>query len=155
MPDKSTDAAKARRTSAVERMAGLAAAPAPEPEATAERSDRAATAAARRKRSSPPTTGRTVRASAMPAEASRPAKAAEYRARISHSTTYDQRDALEEVKRWYQRNGRTGRSVSMSALLRAAADICLSDARLRERMAREADLTWSDNTPRGAAAGRR
>jgi len=131
-------AAKARRASAVERMAGLAAAPAPDPEVTAERSERSASAAAAGKRKAPATTARTVRAAAMPAETPRPAKL--YSARVSHTTTPDQLDALEEVSRAARRA--TGQAVPLTSLLRAAAAICLDDARLRDRMQRLARTEW-------------
>jgi hypothetical protein len=130
--------AKTRRAAAVERMAGLAAAPAPEPEVTAERSERSKRAAAERGRKAPATTSRTVRAAAMPAETPRPAKL--YSARISHTTTPDQLDALEEVSRAACRA--TSQAVPLTALLRAAASICLDDARLRDRMARLARTEW-------------
>jgi hypothetical protein len=135
MPDNT---AKARRTAAVERMANLAAEPAPDPEATAERSERSKRAATERGRRAPATTGRTVRAAAMPAETPRPAKL--YSARISHTTTPDQLDALEEVSRAARRA--TGQAVPLTSLLRAAAAICLDDARLRDRMARLARTEW-------------
>jgi hypothetical protein len=139
MPDKSTGAAaKARRASAVERMAGLAAAPAADPEATAERAERSTRAAARSRRQAPATTARTVRAAPMPAETPRPAKL--YSQRISHTTTPDQLDALEEVSRQARRA--TGQAVPLTSLLRAAAQICLDDARLRDRMARLARTEW-------------
>ncbi len=139
MPDKSTGAAaKARRASAVERMAGLAAAPAADPEATAERSERSTRAAAAGRRKAPATTARTVRAAPMPAETPRPAKL--YSQRISHTTTPDQLDALEEVSRAARRA--TGQAVPLTALLRAATAICLDDARLRDRMARLARVEW-------------
>jgi hypothetical protein len=135
---KSDAAAKARRESAVQRMAGLAAAPAPEPEVTAERSARSKRAAAERGRRAPATTARAVRASAMPAETPRAAKL--YSARVSHTTTPDQLDALEEVSRAARRA--TGQAVPLTSLLRAAAAICLDDARLRDRMARLARTEW-------------
>jgi hypothetical protein len=136
MADNTT--AKARRNAAVERMAGLAAASAPKPEERAERSKRSTRAATERKRQAPTTTARTVRAAAMPAETPRPGKA--YSSRVSHTTTPDQLDALEEVSRAERR--RTGQAVPLTALLRAAAAICLDDARLRERMARIARTEW-------------
>lgn len=136
MPDSS--AAKTRRASAVERMQGLAAAPAPEPEQTAERSERSQRATTERKRKAPATTARTVRAAAMPAETPRPAKL--YSARVSHTTTPDQLDALEEVSRAARRA--TGQAVPLTAMLRAAAAICLDDARLRDRMQRLARTEW-------------
>jgi hypothetical protein len=138
MPDKPDAAAKARRASVADRMAGLAAVPAPEPEVTAERSARSTRAAAERGRKAPATTARTVRAAAMPAETPRPAKL--YSARVSHTTTPDQLDALEEVSRAARRA--TGQAVPLTALLRAAAAICLDDARLRDRMARLARTEW-------------
>jgi hypothetical protein len=135
MPDNT---AKARRTAAVERMANLAAEPAADPEVTAERSERSKRAATERGRRAPATTSRTVRAAAMPAETPRPAKL--YSARISHTTTPDQLDALEEVSRAARRA--TGQAVPLTSLLRAAAAICLDDARLRDRMARLARTEW-------------
>jgi len=135
MPDNT---AKARRASAVERMAGLAAAPAPEPEVTTERSERSKRATTERGKKAPATTARTVRAAAMPAETPRPAKL--YSARVSHTTTPDQLDALEEVGRQARRA--TGQAVPLTSLLRAAAAICLDDARLRDRMARLARTEW-------------
>lgn len=135
MPDNT---AKDRRAAAVERMAGLAAAPAPDPEATAERSERVQRAGAERRRKAPTTTARTVRAAAMPAETPKPAKL--YSARVSHTTTPDQLEALEEVARESRRA--TGAAVPLTALLRAAASICLDDARLRDRMARLARTDW-------------
>jgi hypothetical protein len=138
MPENPSAAAKARRASAVERMAGLAAAPPPDPEATAERSARSRRAATERGRRAPATTARTVRAAAMPAEQPKPPAA--YSVRISHTTTPDQLDALEEVSRQARRA--TGQAVPLTALLRAAAAICLDDARLRDRMARLARTEW-------------
>ena len=128
--------AKARRASAVDRMAALGAAP--PPEVTAERAERAAEANAERRRRAPATTARTIRAAAMPAEAPRPGPA--YSCRISHTTTPDQLDALEEVSRASRRA--TGQAIPITALLRAAAAICLDDARLRDRMARLARTEW-------------
>jgi hypothetical protein len=52
----------------------------------------------------------------------------------------DQLDALEEVSRAARRA--TGQAVPLTALLRAAAAICLDDARLRDRMARIARTEW-------------
>jgi hypothetical protein len=74
----------------------------------------------------------------MPAETPKPAKL--YSARVSHTTTPDQLDALEEVSRQARRA--TGQAVPLTSLLRAAAAICLDDARLRERMARLARTEW-------------
>lgn len=145
MPDNSAAAAKPRRPttgqiakSAADRMAGLAAAPAPDPEVTAERSERSKRAATERRQRTPATTPAAVRAAAMPAETPKPARL--YSARISHTTSPDQLDALEEVSRAERR--RTGQAVPLTALLRAAAQICLDDARLRERMARIARTEW-------------
>jgi hypothetical protein len=137
-PERAGATSKARRASAVERMAGLAAAPAPEPEATAERSERSKRAAAERGRKAPATTSRTVRAAPMPAEAPKPAKL--YSARISHTTTPDQLDALEELSRQAQHQGNG--AVPLTSLLRAAAQICLDDARLRDRMVKYARTEW-------------
>jgi hypothetical protein len=73
----------------------------------------------------------------MPAETRAPK---EYTARVSHTTTLDQLDALEEVSRAARRA--KGRAVPLTALLRAATAICLDDARLRDRMVRLADTEW-------------
>jgi hypothetical protein len=135
MPD--SNAAKARRTATVDRMAALAAAP--PAEETAERAERSTRAATERRRKAPATTGRTVRAAApMAAETPKPTKL--YSARVSHTTTPDQLDALEEVSRQARRA--TGQAVPLTALLRAAVAICLDDARLRDRMARLARTEW-------------
>lgn len=132
-------ATKARRSSAVDRMAALAGTPAAEPEVTAERSERSKRASTQRGRKAPTTTARTVRATApMPAETPKPAKL--YSARVSHTTTPDQLDALEEVSRQARRA--TGQAVPLTSLLRAATQICLDDARLRDRMARIARTEW-------------
>lgn len=136
MPDKR--AAADRRAQLADRMAGLAAVPAADPEETAERSERSKKAAAERKSKAPATTARTVRAAAMPAETPKPGKL--YSSRVSHTTTPDQLDALEEVSRQAKRA--SGQAVPITALLRAAAAICLDDARLRERMTRLARLEW-------------
>jgi hypothetical protein len=72
--------------------------------------------------------------------AAQPKPKAVYSARISHTTTPDQLDALEEVSRAERRA--TGQAVPLTALLRAAAAICLDDARLRARMARLARTEW-------------
>jgi len=122
-----------------EQMAGIVAHPAAEPEATAERAERSRRAATERRRSTPATTARTVRAVA-PMPAAQPKPKAVYSARISHTTTPDQLDALEEVSRQARRA--TGQAVPLTSLLRAAAAICLDDARLRERMARLARTEW-------------
>jgi hypothetical protein len=132
----STTAAKARAVA--DRMAGLAAAPATDPEVTAERSARSQRAATERRRNAPATTARTVRAAPMPAETPRPAKL--YSARVSHTTTPDQLDALEEVSRQARRV--SGQAVPLTSLLRAATQICLDDARLRDRMAKLARTEW-------------
>lgn len=142
MPDSTAaaakDAAKSRRAAVADRMAGLAAAPAPEPDVTAERSERSKRAAAASKRTAPPTTARTIRSAPMPAEAPRPPKL--YSARVSHTTTPDQLEALEEVSRQAKRQGNG--AVPLTSLLRAAAQICLDDARLRDRMVRQARTEW-------------
>jgi hypothetical protein len=137
MPDNKAADAKARRASAVDRMAALAAAP--DPEATAERSERGKRAASERRQRTPATTARTVRAAVpMPAETPRPPKL--YSARVSHTTTPDQLELLEEISRDARR--KTGQAVPITALLRAAVAICADDARLRERMARLARVEW-------------
>jgi hypothetical protein len=121
-----------------EQMAGIVQHPAAEPEATAERAERSRRAATTRRRNAPATTARTVRAAPMPATQTRPQPV--YSERISHTTTPDQLDALTEVSRQARRA--TGQAVPLTALLRAAAQICLDDARLRERMARLARTEW-------------
>jgi hypothetical protein len=139
MPDDKT-AAKARRASAVDRMAALAAAP--DPEVTAERSERSKRAAAERRKQTPATTARTVRAAApMAAETAKPGK--RWPERISHATSAEQLDALEEVAKATYRARPDKGKVSTTALLRAAAAICLDDARLRERMGRLAQIDWA------------
>jgi hypothetical protein len=143
MADKAAPAAKPGkgRTAAAghdlaERMAGMITEP---PKAdTAERSGRSARAAQESRRRAPATTARTVRARAMPAE--QPKAQPAYSQRISHTTTPDQLDALEEVSRAARRA--TGQAVPLTALLRAATAICLDDARLRDRMARLARTEW-------------
>jgi hypothetical protein len=124
MPDGT--AAKARRASAIDRMAGLAAVPetSPEPEAPASPERPARKAPARR---------------AMPAETK---AGPDYPARMSHATTYDQLDALEDLSRTLRRERPDLGAVPVTALLRAAAAICLDDERLRARMIREARTTW-------------
>jgi hypothetical protein len=145
MADKTAAGTKPgkRRTAAAgqdlaERMAGMIAEPAANPEETAERSARSTRAAQESRRRAPATTARTVRARAMPAE--QPKAQPAYSARVSHTTTPDQLDALEEVSRQARRA--TGQAVPLTALLRAAAQICLDDARLRDRMARLARVEW-------------
>jgi hypothetical protein len=144
MTDQPAAAKRARGKTATagaklaEQMAGIVAHPAADPEVTAERSERSTRAAAASRRKAPATTARTVRAAPMPAETPRPAKL--YSQRISHTTTPDQLDALEEVSRAERRA--TGQAVPLTALLRAAAAICLDDARLRARMARLARTEW-------------
>lgn len=120
------------------RMGGLAAEPAPDPEATAERSERSTRAAAASRRQAPKTTARTLRSTPMPAETPRPPKL--YSARVSHTTTPDQLEALEEVSRQAKRQGNG--AVPLTSLLRAAAQICLDDARLRDRMVKHARTEW-------------
>jgi hypothetical protein len=118
------------------RMSGLAAAP--DPEATAERSERSKRAATERRRKAPATTAATVRAAPMPAQVKPQQRA--YSVRVSHTMDPDQYDALEEVSRQARRA--TGQAVPLTSLLRAAAAICLDDARLRDRMARLARTEW-------------
>jgi hypothetical protein len=142
MADKAPAAKPGKRRTAAagqdlaERMAGMIAEP---PSAdTAERSERSTRAAQESRRRAPATTARTVRARAMPAE--QPRAQPVYSQRISHTTTPDQLDALEEVSRQARRA--TGQAVPLTALLRAATQICLDDARLRDRMARLARTEW-------------
>src|SRR6266568_5394880 len=66
---------------------------------------------------------------AMPAEAPRPPAA--YSARISHTTTPAQLEALEALRTAEKATG--DGAVSITALLRAAAALCLDDPRLRAR----------------------
>jgi hypothetical protein len=79
-----------------------------------------------------------ARAPADPAELA--AQRSVYPARISHTTTHDQREALEEVSRQARRA--TGQAVPLTALIRAAVQICLDDPGLRERMAQIARTEW-------------
>lgn len=137
MPD-SNAAAKSRRATVTDRMAALAAAPAPEPEVTAERSERSRAAAAESRRQAPKTTARIVRSAPMPPESPRPARL--YSERISHTTTADQLDALAELSRQAKRQGKG--AVPVTALLRAATQIILDDARLRDRCVRLARTEW-------------
>lgn len=135
MPDNS---AKAKRATAADRMAALAAAP--EAEATAQRAERSSKANTERRRKAPATTARTIRASApMPPETPKPRKLYE---RFSHQLPLDQLEALEEIARAaYRANPDLGK-VPLTALLRAATAICLDDARLRDRMTRQARTEW-------------
>jgi hypothetical protein len=129
MPDPT---AKARRASAIDRMASLAAVPnaeaEPEPEAPA----------AEPKPSRP--ARKAAPAKAMLAE-TRPGP--DYPARMSHATTHEQLDALEDLSRSLRRDRPDLGAVPVTALLRAAAAICLDDERLRARMVREARTTWA------------
>lgn len=141
MPDGATaKSSRAEREAAIKaRMGGLGGGP--EPEVTAERSERSKRAASDRRRKAPATTARTVRAAPpMPAEMPKPAKL--YSARVSHTTTPDQLDALEEVARQARRADDAHRAVPVTAMLRAAASICLDDARMRDRMVRLARTDW-------------
>jgi hypothetical protein len=77
---------------------------------------------------------------AMPAE-TKPAP--DYPARMSHATTHEQLDGLEDLSRSLRRERPDLGAVPVTALLRAAAAICLDDERLRARMIREARTTWA------------
>jgi hypothetical protein len=143
MPDSTAAAARKARqaerdAATTARFAGLADSATPAPEVTAERSERSKQATTERRQRAPATTARTVRAAAMPAETPRPAKL--YGERISHTTTIDQLEALAEVSRLAKREGKG--AVPITSLLRAAAAICLDDARLRDRMVRLARTEW-------------
>ena len=63
-----------------------------------------------------------------------------YSVRISHTTSPDQLDALEDVSREARHEGNG--SIPITALLRAATAICLGDARLRKQMTRLARTEW-------------
>jgi hypothetical protein len=76
--------------------------------------------------------------SAMPAEAPKPPAA--YSARISHTTTPGQLEALEALRTAEKASG--GGAVSITALLRAATALCLDDPRLRARWIKAARGEW-------------
>ncbi len=72
--------------------------------------------------------------------AAAPRPPAAYSARISHTTTPAQLEALEELRTAEKATG--DGAVSVTALLRAATAICLSDAKLRARLVRSARGEW-------------
>ncbi len=128
MPDST--AAKVRRASAIDQMAQmtrLAGEAGPEPAAPAAAAEPARSPARKARK-------------AMPAETK---AAPDYPARMSHSTTYEQLDALEDLSRSLRRERPDLGAVPVTALLRAAAAICLDDERLRVRMVRGARTTWA------------
>lgn len=71
-----------------------------------------------------------VRSLAMPLEAPKPPGA--YSARISHTTTPAQLEALEALRMAEKASGKG--AVSITALLRAMTAICLDDRELREQV---------------------
>lgn len=134
MPDNT--AAKARRTSTVDRMANLAAVPTETPagaEPAAESAARPAPAPRQAKRERP-----TRRAMAVEQPQPKP-----YPARISHATTYEQLEELENVGREARRERPELGAVPVTALLRAAAEICLDNDQFRKRMVRDARERWA------------
>jgi hypothetical protein len=78
------------------------------------------------------------RAAGMPAEQPRPASF--YPARISHTTTPAQLQELEAIRSAEKATGNG--AVSVTALLRAAVDLCLQDQRLRARWVKLARTEW-------------
>jgi hypothetical protein len=126
MADKPTRAStKAAGSKLADRMAGLAAQPAPAP--------------ARERRTAQPRRTPAARgAAAMPAEQARPP--AVYSARISHTTTPEQLQALESVRSEQKAQG--GGAVAVTALIRAAVALCLEDQRLRARWIKAARNEW-------------
>ena len=133
MPDNPT--AKARRASAIDRMASLAAVPETEPEPAA---PEPAAAASEPEPKRPARKAAAVKA--MPAETK---AGPDYAARMSHATTHEQLDTLEDLSRSLRRERPDLGAVPVTALIRAAAQICLDDERLRARMVREARTTWA------------
>jgi len=79
-----------------------------------------------------------IRSLAMPAEAHKPPAA--YSARISHTTTPGQLEALEALRTAEKATG--DGAVSITALLRAATALCLDDPRLRARWIKAARTEW-------------
>lgn len=114
--------AKARTAAAGEqlaaRMGALAASPA------------ARTRAPRSARTTEAATPRQPRpAAAMPAEQPKPAAA--FSARVSHTTTPQQLAALEAIRTEAKAQG--SGAVAVTALIRAACELCLTDPKLRKR----------------------
>jgi hypothetical protein len=85
-----------------------------------------------------PAAGARRAAAPMPAEQPKPPAA--YSARISHTTTAGQLQALETVRSQQKATG--GGAVSVTALLRAATALCLDDERLRARWIKLARNEW-------------
>jgi hypothetical protein len=75
---------------------------------------------------------------AMPAETPKPPAA--YSARISHTTTPAQLEALEALRTAEKATG--DGAVSITALLRAATALCLDDPKLRARWIKAARGEW-------------
>lgn len=96
---------------------------------------------------------------AMPAEQPRRAKAAAagddrgaFPARITQTLSYGQRDALEELSRienFKRRDAGHEQVYTVTGLIRAAIDVCMSDPRLQARMMKAAA------EPRLSGRGRR
>jgi hypothetical protein len=63
-----------------------------------------------------------------------------WKARISHYTSQEQLTALEALRT--QAKAEAGQAVPVTALLRAATAICLSDPQLRARMIELARGQW-------------
>lgn len=80
---------------------------------------------------------------AMPAEQARPA--AFYSARVSHATTPEQLAELEQIRLTENTQRRAARrpAISITAMLRAAAAICLENDRLRAQMIKRAGEEWN------------
>jgi hypothetical protein len=127
MPDKPASRTARGAAALRESMSALGSGPA----AAAPPQDRPARSATTRPR-------RPAAAKPMPAEQPRPAAA--YSARISHTTTPEQLQALEAVRSEQKAAG--GGAVSVTALLRAAAALCLDDDRLRARWIKLARNEW-------------
>jgi hypothetical protein len=138
------------------RLAGLAGATTPD--TTAARAPRAArgqapggtaktTAPARTGRPSSASTRRGTKAvtTAAPMSAEQAKPTVFYSARVSHSTTPEQLGALERIRLEENTARRAARrpAISITALLRAATEICLENDRLRAQMIKRAGEEWN------------
>ena len=119
--------------SAKEQVASLTARLGPAASESETTADRAAPAPRQTRRERPPRR-------AMAAEQSQPKP---YPARVSHATTYEQLEDLENVGREARRERPELGAVPVTALLRAAAEICLDSDQLRKRMVRDARERWA------------
>jgi hypothetical protein len=133
------------------RLAGLAgqagqAKPDTTTTARATRTPAARTAPARTGRAATTTTGRGTKtvttATPMAAEQAKPASS--YGARISHATTPEQLAELEQIRLAENTARRAAKrpALSVTALLRAATQICLDNDRLRAQMIKRAGEEW-------------